>query len=128
MKHLATSLIGTVTLCAVAPAAFAAALPDDVRRQVVSYADLDLARPAGAQELYHRIRRAARDVCETSYDRLGHDRHCIAQAIARAVAEVGAPLLTTRHLAAEAARRDRRDATSNGPQDHELPADERGTR
>ena len=46
MKHLATSLIGTVTLCAVAPAAFAAALPDDVRRQVVSYADLDLARPA----------------------------------------------------------------------------------
>jgi len=100
MKHLATSLIGTVTLCAVAPAAFAAALPDDVRRQVVSYADLDLARPAGAQELYHRIRRAARDVCETSYDRLGHERHCIAQAIARAVAEVGGPLLTTRHLAA----------------------------
>jgi UrcA family protein len=100
MKHLATSLIGALTLCAVAPAAFAAAPPDDLRRQVVSYADLDLTHPAGAQELYHRIRYAARDVCETSNYRLGPDRRCIEQAIARAVAEVGAPLLTTRHLAA----------------------------
>jgi UrcA family protein len=98
MKHLATSLIGALTLCAVAPAAFAAAPPDDVRRQVVSYADLDLTRPAGVQELYQRIQYAARDVCDT-YDRLRPDRRCIEQAIARAIAEVGAPLLTTRHLA-----------------------------
>ena len=100
MKHLATSLIGALALGAVAPAGFAAAPPDDVRQQVVSYADLDLTRPAGVRELYHRIRYAARNVCETSYDRLGLDRRCFEQAIARAVAEVGAPLLTTRHLAA----------------------------
>src|SRR5215831_14003577 len=99
MKHLATSLFGALTLCAVAPAGFAAAPPDDVRRQVVSYADLDLTRPAGAQELYHRIQHAARDVCETYY-RLAPDRRCIRQAIARALAEVGAPLLMTPHLMA----------------------------
>jgi UrcA family protein len=99
MKHLATSLIGALALYAVAPAGLAAAPPDDVRRQVVRFADLDLTRPAGAQELYHRIQYAARDVCETS-DRLGPDRRCIEQAIARAIAEVGTPLLRTRHLTA----------------------------
>jgi UrcA family protein len=96
MKHLATTLIGALTLYAVSPAGFAAAPPDDVRRQVVRVADLDLTRPAGVQELYHRIRYAARNVCET-FDRLGRDRDCIEQAIARAVDDVGAPLLTTRH-------------------------------
>jgi len=99
MRHLATSLIGALTLYAVAPAGFAAAPPDDVRRQVVTYADLDLTRPAGAQELYHRIQYAAHDVCDTYY-RLGPDRRCIEQAIARAVAEVGTPLLRTRQLTA----------------------------
>jgi len=98
MKHLATTLIGALTLYAVAPAGFAAAPPDDVRREVVRFADLDLTRPAGAQELYQRIRYAARNVCET-YDRLGRNRGCIEQSIARAVAEVGAPLLTTHHEA-----------------------------
>jgi UrcA family protein len=66
-----------------------------VRQQVVKFADLDLTRPAGAQELYYRIRYAARNVCRT-YDRLGADRDCIEQAIERAVAEIGAPLLTRR--------------------------------
>jgi UrcA family protein len=98
MKHLATSLIGALTLYAVSSAGFAATPPDEARRQVVRFADLDLTRPAGAQELYHRIRYAAHNVCDT-YDRLDRDRDCIEQAIARAVADVGAPLLTTRHQA-----------------------------
>lgn len=95
MKHLATSLIGALTLCAVAPAVFAAAAPDEPRRQVVTFADLDLTRPAGAQQLYLRIRSAARDVCAT-YDRFGPDRRCIQQAIARAIATVGLPPRTAR--------------------------------
>jgi UrcA family protein len=93
MKHFATSLIGALTLCAVAPAGLAEAPSYDARREVVRFADLDLTRPAGAQDLYDRIQYAAREVCETYY-RLGRDRGCIDQAIARAVAEVGAPLLT----------------------------------
>jgi UrcA family protein len=100
MKDLATTLIGALTLYAVSTAGFAAAPRDDVRHQVVAFADLDLTRPAGAQELYHRLQYAARNVCQT-YDRRG-DRDCIRQAIARAVADVGAPLLTTRHQASTA--------------------------
>ena len=96
MKHLATTLIGALTLHAVSTAAFAAAPPDDVRRQVVTFADLDLTRPAGAQELYRRIKSAARSVCET-YDGLTRDRNCEEQAVARAVGDVGAPLLKARH-------------------------------
>lgn len=98
MKHLATTLIGALTLYSVSPAGFAAAAPGEVRRQVVRFADLDLTRPAGARELYQRIRYAARNVCET-YDHLGRDRDCVEQAIARAVGDVGVPLLTTRHQA-----------------------------
>jgi len=99
MKHFATSLIGALTLCAVASAVFAAPPAQELRRQVVRFADLDLTRPAGAQELYLRIRNAARDVCET-YDRFGPDRRCMEQAVARAMARVSAPLLTSRHLTA----------------------------
>jgi UrcA family protein len=98
MKDLATSLFGALTLYAGSTAGFAAAPADDLRHQVVRFADLDLARPAGAQELYYRIQYAAHNVCQT-YDRRT-DRDCVKQAIARAVAEVGAPLLTTRYQAA----------------------------
>ena len=120
MKHLATSLIGALTLCAVAPAVLAAAAADEPRRQVVTFADLDLTRPAGARQLYLRIWSAARNVCET-YDRLGPDRRCMQQAIARAIATVGVPLLTARHRAAlddkpAPAREARRD--DYGAQDH----------
>src|SRR5215469_9149194 len=99
MKRLTLSLIGALTLYAVSPAGVAATPLDDVRRQVVRFDDLDLTQAAGAQELYHRIQTAARDVCENYY-RLGRDRSCIEQAIARAVSEVGVPLLMARHLAA----------------------------
>jgi len=97
MKHLTTTLIGALTLYAVSAAGFAATPTDDVRRQVVKFADLDLTRPAGAQELYYRIQYAARNVCQT-YNRLSN-RDCFKQAIARAVVDVGAPQLTTRHQA-----------------------------
>ena len=97
MKRLTTTLIAALTLYAVSAAGFAATPTDDVRRQVVKFADLDLTRPAGAQELYHRIQYAARNVCPI-YGRFS-DRDCIREAIARAVADVGAPQLTTRHQA-----------------------------
>jgi UrcA family protein len=98
MKHLATTLIGALTLQAISPLGLAAVPADDARREVVRFADLDLTRPAGAQELYRRIKHAARNVCET-FDRLGYDPSCVDQAIARAVADVDAPLLTARRQA-----------------------------
>ena len=95
MKHLATTLIGALTLYAISPSGLAAA-PIEVRSQVVRFAELDLTRPAGAQELYRRIQHAAREVCGY-YGPGGYDRGCADRAIARAVAEVGAPLLTARY-------------------------------
>jgi UrcA family protein len=95
MKDLATSLFGALTLYAVSTAGFAAVPAVDVHQQLVRYADLDLTQPAGAQELYYRIQYAAHNVCQT-YDRRT-DRDCVKHSITRAVADVGAPLLTTRY-------------------------------
>jgi UrcA family protein len=91
MKHIATTLIGALTLHAISPGAIAGPSPGDPRREIVRFADLDLTRPAGAQELYRRIRNAAREVC-TAYGPLGYDRSCVQQA----VADVDAPRLTAR--------------------------------
>jgi UrcA family protein len=102
MKHFASTLIAALTLAAISPVGVAAAVHDDVRREVVRFADLDLTRPAGAQELYRRIQRAAREVCGI-YGPGGYDRSCADRAIAGAVATVGAPLLRA-HYEALAAR------------------------
>ena len=93
MKHLATTLVGALTLYAISPSGLAATASDELRREVVRFADLDLTRPAGAQQLYRRIERAAHEVGAASGSR-GYDRSCADAAIGRAVAEVGAPLLT----------------------------------
>ena len=50
MKHFASTLITALTLHAVSPVGLAAAVPGDVRREVVRFADLDLTRPAGAPD------------------------------------------------------------------------------
>ena len=103
MKHLATTLIGALALYVVSPAGLAASSSDGVPQEVVRFADLDLTRPAGAQELYRRIQHAARDVCEATgtgpYSIALRYRDCTNQAIARAVTEVDAPLLTARYEA-----------------------------
>ena len=97
MRHLKSVLLGALIFCPLSWDCLAAAPSKDVRTEVVRFADLDLTRPAGAQELYRRIEHAARDVCES----LGADPHnlyayttCRKSAIARAIKDVGAPLLT----------------------------------
>jgi UrcA family protein len=72
-------------------------------KRVVHFADLDLSRNAGIAALYTRLRFAAREVCEPSELRAlqsisARDR-CVTQAIARAVADVNVPMLTSYHLA-----------------------------
>src|SRR4029077_1901565 len=96
--RLGTTLVGALTLYAVSPVGLAAAAPEDLRRQVIRFTDLDLTRPAAAQELYRRIQRAAHEVCE-AYGPGGYDRGCAEDAIARADAKVGSPLLRARHEA-----------------------------
>jgi UrcA family protein len=103
MKLGATALIGALSAFTLVVNCPAAAPSDGVRAQVVRFADLDTTRVAGAQALYRRIQHAARDVCEVDNARTYSSEsyeHCASAAIARAVADVGSPLLTEYHQAA----------------------------
>ena len=74
--------------------------PDvEVKSEFISYADLDLSGPAGAHTLLMRIRGAAEQVCSPEpFIRDFRDsedyRDCKGEAMARAVDQVGAPLVT----------------------------------
>jgi UrcA family protein len=69
--------------------------------RVVNFADLDLSRNAGVAALYLRIKSAAREVCEPvdnwSSRMLNSD--CRHEAIARAIADVNSPALTSYYRA-----------------------------
>jgi UrcA family protein len=84
-------------------AAAAAVESGEVATRRVSFADLDLTRSAGAAVLYARIKSAAAEVCEPINVRevasVMRSHGCAQQAIARAVADVNAPALTSYYLA-----------------------------
>jgi UrcA family protein len=93
-------LLGPLSGCAdvhAAPAGY------EVATRIVKYGDLDLARSAGAATLYSRIQNAANAVCEPAMS-LGArgstllSRHCVDESIARAVADVNAPALTSYYV------------------------------
>jgi UrcA family protein len=98
--HIAALLAGIVAAAAtgVSAAATPAAEPPSV---VVHYADLNLATEQGARALYRRIAIAAWNVCPHADNRdliaAAVSRACREQAIARAVQEVGTPLLAAVH-------------------------------
>jgi UrcA family protein len=75
---------------------------DAVPYRKVKYGDLDLNRDAGVAALFSRIKTAAREVCEpvdVVFLNLVRQRYnCSQDAIARAVADVNAPLLTSYFL------------------------------
>jgi UrcA family protein len=64
----------------------------------VSYADLDISKPAGAKTLYHRIVAAANRVCSVNtYMYIPTQkglRECTDTAINKAVKDVGSPALS----------------------------------
>lgn len=67
----------------------------------VSYSELDLTKPAGAEALYRRIRKAAFIVCG-AYDspmplNYTAKSQCFKSAIDEAVSKVNSPLLTSLH-------------------------------
>jgi UrcA family protein len=60
-------LAGLTTLPLTAQSADTSAAPDERRSVQVSYADLNLAHPAGVQALYGRLKSAARQLCLHDY-------------------------------------------------------------
>lgn len=79
--------------------------PNEVTTSVkVSYADLDISHPAGAQTLYSRIKSAAREACGPEpavldlRDAAGYNA-CYQQAVAKAVNRVGSEQLHALHAA-----------------------------
>jgi UrcA family protein len=102
MKHLHAVLVGALTLCPLSWDCLAVAPSNELRTETVRFADLDLTRAAGAQELYRRIRQAAREVCQADGSSVWYPSgylECRSTAIARAVTDIGAPLLTEYHRA-----------------------------
>jgi UrcA family protein len=89
-------LCGAIALCTLQVTARAA--DDGLPSRKVSYADLDISKPAGAKVLYGRIVRAAREVCQfPGFESLGTSQminRCVDHAIDNAVKDVGSPALS----------------------------------
>ena len=89
-------LCSAIALCTLQVTAQAS--DDGLPTQRVSYADLDISKPAGAKVLYGRIVAAAHNVCALSgYRDLGSMQwmnKCTDRAIDKAVKDVGAPALS----------------------------------
>ena len=89
-------LCGAIAVCTLQVTAQAA--DDGLPSRRVSYADLDISKPAGAKVLYRRIVRAAKEVCQSNgMDPFGASQlinRCVDQAIDKAVKDVDSTALT----------------------------------
>ena len=96
-KSATLALVGTLALvCAVPGAALAETSPQSLSKSV-AYGDLDLDSPAGARELYARLRTAANVVCKPFRSlALGNSgfRECYDDALAKAVTQINKATLT----------------------------------
>lgn len=76
---------------------------DTSHRQAVGYHTADLASPAGAARVYHRIQAAAERVCSPAPTGLPSvqtaHRECVRQAVVNAVADIDNPQLSAVHSA-----------------------------
>lgn len=99
-RHVLIAGLATITL-GLASTSFASGSDDGVRKQTVSFAELDLTKQAGAEALYERIKRAAFAVCggyETPLPGIYTAKsRCFKTAVNEAVAKVNSPLLTALH-------------------------------
>ena len=95
-RAAAIFLCGAIALCTLQVTAQAA--DTGLASKRVSYADIDISKPAGAKVLYGRIVAAAHQVCEISgYKDLGGMQRvngCVDRAINNAVKEVDSPALS----------------------------------
>ena len=95
--RIAGVMLAATSLSLVIHAAQADAV-DSPKQQVVSFRDLNMHSPEGIEVAYWRIKNAARDVCATPnrYDLSEAAlRPCVNDAVARAVAQVNSPMLTS---------------------------------
>jgi UrcA family protein len=110
MKQVAVSrpkITLLMVLCGVVGAAAsgavsAASVADDVPRQVVKYSPATLNTDAGVRSLYHRIVKAAEEVCPTpSGTRFVPTgvAECRAESVARAVRQIDNPRLAALYAA-----------------------------
>src|ERR1700689_1290359 len=95
-RAAALLLGGAIALCTLQVTAQAA--DDALPSKRVSYADLDISKPAGAKVLYSRITAAAKQVCaQSGYKDLGAMQRvngCVDRAINKAVKDVDSPALS----------------------------------
>lgn len=87
----------TSVVCLLGAAQASAADPDSSRSITVNYRDLNLSTIQGATELYQRLTRATRAVCDgpqTGVHAYQEWKSCYQAAMADAVAKVNSPLVT----------------------------------
>ena len=97
--------VGVLALGLSSGAAFANLTDRGTEAVAVSFAELDLSKPAGAEALYDRLQRAAQEVCginERFYSPYyiagsAERRACYQDALDRAVAQLDEPLVTEQH-------------------------------
>jgi UrcA family protein len=96
---IATALVLSGSILTVANAA----PPSNAPTAVVKFGDLDANRPAGKEELYRRLTRAAHAVCRsldpyesgaTNFQLIPIYKACIDQAVSDAVAKINLPEFT----------------------------------
>ncbi|MFN0025347.1 MAG: UrcA family protein [Parvularculaceae bacterium] len=80
-----------------------------VQEKLVTYAELDLSRPAGAKLLVMRLQRAAEAVCGADADERGLWRKqareaCVKDAVERALADLDEPMVETVYRNGDAVR------------------------
>jgi UrcA family protein len=102
---LYTALCCAMGTTALRGLAMAGAAEEDVPTQIVRFGDLDIAKPAGAKVLYHRIQAAAFEVCRRPSSRefqlMAKDYACIEQAIDNAVRNIDSAPLTELRFGSE---------------------------
>ena len=74
---------------------------DNRRSTVVRFADLNISSEAGSKALYYRLRKAAREVCDYSYERnlasMINGRACVATALDGAIEQLNGTKVAALH-------------------------------
>lgn len=96
---LTKTLIAVGALLAVSAEPAGAQIMFHHDRTTVSFKDLDLRTPAGAQALMRRLHRASEEVCGPAWSAWGPGdedwkRECVSETLSAAVARVNRPMLT----------------------------------
>jgi UrcA family protein len=97
-NHLPGLLLCSLSALSIAPGCLSTAYAADAPSKRVSYANLNLSRPADVQVLYMRLKTAAAGVCGRQPERLeisryAHWRRCYEPTLHDAVMQIDAPQL-----------------------------------